>query len=59
MSSAICFNLDQSKIWLSGNGLKQKTSIYQNTEKMVEAAEFCLLDPHVFAKKYLDEGCQR
>ena len=24
MSSAICFNLDQSKIVLSGNGLKMK-----------------------------------
>ena len=31
MSSAICFNLDQSKILLSGNGLSFKNKIY--TEK--------------------------
>ena len=31
MSSAICFNLDQSKILLSGNELKQSSNSYCNT----------------------------
>ena len=30
MSSAICFNLDQSKILSSGNGLKYSVSYHRN-----------------------------
>ena len=30
MSSAICFNLDQSEIFSSGNGLKNIHSLYQD-----------------------------
>ena len=33
MSSAICFNLDQSKILLSGNGLKQFGNEHANQRK--------------------------
>ena len=32
MSSAICFNLDQSKILLSGNGLKPNSQILTLTK---------------------------
>ena len=32
MSSAICFNLDQSKILSSGNGLKKKKDLVENRE---------------------------
>ena len=32
MSSAICFNLDQSKILSSGNGLNLTLVLYQTTE---------------------------
>ena len=38
MSSAICFNLDQSKILLSGNGLKY---IDQNQPGQWELYAFC------------------
>ena len=39
MSSAICFNLDQSKIFSSGNGLKKSSSIKGKTRAITKGDE--------------------
>ena len=45
MSTAICFNLDQSKILSSGNGLMRKTNSYVavmiSSEEEVNLEEKC------------------
>ena len=55
MSSAVCFNLDQSKILLSGNGLK---AFEDNKIYVTENLNFVLRRVENIVAKGEDAGCQ-
>ena len=54
MSSAICFNLDQSKILLSGNGLIHKCLHIEIVENIVVKNLFDITSVQYVRKSYLN-----
>ena len=50
MSSAVCFNLDQSKILSSGNGLRQS--------QFITRIFLCISESYLSARMITDKGCE-